>query len=80
MDIDAPDIYGKGIANPIAQILSLSMLLRYSLGQAAAADAIDGAVEKTIADGFRTGDIFTGNEGETKTSTAEMGAAILERL
>ena len=76
----APDIAGQGIANPIAQILSLSMLLRYSLGQASAADAIDAAVAQTIADGFRTGDIYSKTEGETLTNTAGITDAILERM
>ena len=76
----APDIMGMGIANPIAQILSLSMMLRYSLGEADAADAIDKAVEAVVAKGLRTGDIFTGGEGETKVNTAEMGAAVIENL
>ncbi len=76
----APDIAGQGIANPIAQILSLSMLLRYSLGETSAADAIDTAVASAIDCGLRTGDIATGAEGETKVGTAEMGAAIIERL
>jgi 3-isopropylmalate dehydrogenase len=56
------------------------MLLRYSLEQGAAADAIEDAVKMTITDGLRTGDIFTGGEGESKVNTAEMGAAIVERL
>lgn len=56
----APDIAGKGIANPIAQILSLSMLLRYSLGEKKAADAIDSAVRSVIDQGYRTGDLATG--------------------
>ncbi|MCL4146097.1 UNVERIFIED_CONTAM: hypothetical protein GTU68_061376 [Idotea baltica] len=76
----APDIAGQGIANPIAQILSVSMMLRYSLGEAAAADAIDAAVQAAIDAGLRTGDLFTGAEGETKVNTAEMGAAILKNL
>jgi 3-isopropylmalate dehydrogenase len=76
----APDIAGQGIANPIAQILSLSMLLRYSLGAAQAADAIDAAVAKTIEDGFRTGDIFSNAEGETLANTLEITEAILARL
>jgi 3-isopropylmalate dehydrogenase len=76
----APDIAGQGVANPIAQILSLSMLLRYSLGEIPGADRIDAAVEAAIAAGFRTGDIFTGAGGETKVGTAAMGDAILERL
>ena len=76
----APDIAGQGIANPIAQILSVSMMLRYSLGEAAAADAIDAAVQDAIDSGLRTGDLFTGAQGETKVNTAEMGAAILKNL
>jgi 3-isopropylmalate dehydrogenase len=70
----APDIAGKGIANPIAQILSVAMLLRHSLNEAAAADAIDAAVRKVIASGLRTGDIWS--EGTTKVGTAAMGDAI----
>jgi 3-isopropylmalate dehydrogenase len=76
----APDIAGQGIANPIAQILSLAMLLRFSLGEIEAADAIEAAVAKTIADGFRTGDIATRQPGETKVGTAGMGDAVLARL
>jgi 3-isopropylmalate dehydrogenase len=76
----APDIAGQGIANPIAQILSLAMLLRFSLGETAAADAIEAAVAKTIADGFRTGDIATGRPEETRVGTVGMGDAILARL
>ncbi len=76
----APDIAGQGIANPIAQILSLSMLLRYSLGEAEAADAIDKAVAAAIADGNRTGDIFSSAEGEKKVNTAEMTDTILSHL
>lgn len=76
----APDIAGQGIANPIAQILSAAMMLRYSLGEAATADAIEAAVQRVIADGLRTGDIFTGADGETKVNTVEMANAIIERL
>jgi len=76
----APDIAGQGIANPIAQILSLAMLLRFSLGEIEAADAIEAAVAKTIADGFRTGDIATSQPGETKVGTSGMGDAVLARL
>jgi 3-isopropylmalate dehydrogenase len=76
----APDIAGQGIANPIAQILSLAMLLRFSLGETEAADAIEAAVSKAIADGFRTGDIATGKDGEQKVGTEGMGDAILARL
>jgi len=76
----APDIAGQGIANPIAQILSTSMMLRYSFAMTDAADAIDKAVEKVLNDGFRTGDIFQGTEGEKKVNTREMGDAIIAAL
>jgi 3-isopropylmalate dehydrogenase len=76
----APDIAGKGVANPIAQILSLAMLLRFSLGETEAADAIEAAVAKAINEGFRTGDIATGAEGEIRVGTAAMGDAILAGL
>jgi 3-isopropylmalate dehydrogenase len=76
----APDIAGKGIANPIAQILSLSMLLRYSLGEKEAADAIDSAVRSVIDQGYRTGDLATGAAGEIRVNTAEMGNAIVAAL
>lgn len=70
----APDIAGRGIANPIAQILSAAMMLRYSFGRDDAAAAIEAAVRKVIADGLRTADIWT--DGTKKVGTAEMGAAI----
>jgi 3-isopropylmalate dehydrogenase len=76
----APDIAGQGVANPIAQILSLAMLLRFSLGETEAADAIDAAVAKAIDEGYRTGDIATGAAGETRVGTTGMGDAILARL
>ena len=74
----APDIAGQGIANPIAQILSASMMLRYSLGEQDAADAIDAAVEKTLADDIRTRDIVADNS--TVVNTAEMGDAVARRI
>ena len=74
----APDIAGKGIANPIAQILSAALLLRHSLGENDAANAIDNAVASVLADGFRTGDIMT--EGANKVNTEEMGAAIINAI
>ena len=76
----APDIAGQGIANPIAQVLSASMMLRYSFGMIDAADAVDAAVEKTLNQGCRTGDIFQGLEGEKKVNTKEMGDAIIANL
>lgn len=74
----APDIAGKGIANPIAQILSAAMMLRYSFSENAAADAIDAAVRQVIDDGLRTGDIWS--EGTQKVGTVEMGTAIAGAL
>ena len=74
----APDIAGKNIANPIATILSASMLLRYSLGLDKEADIIDKAVEKVLKDGFRTVDIYT--EGMKKLSTTQMGDKIVEYI
>jgi len=74
----APDIAGKGIANPIAQILSAAMMLRHSLGQPEAASAIDAAVRKVIDDGLRTGDIWS--EGTRRVGTREMGEAIASAI
>jgi 3-isopropylmalate dehydrogenase len=74
----APDIAGKGIANPIAQILSAAMMLRYALGQPGAAEAIEDAVRMTIERGLRTGDIWS--EGTERVGTAQMGEAIAAAL
>ena len=76
----APDIAGQGIANPCAQILSASLMLRYSFGLTDAANAIDLAVRNTIDAGYRTGDIFTNEEGTHRVNTTEMGDAILSNL
>ncbi|HAM70148.1 MAG TPA: 3-isopropylmalate dehydrogenase [Verrucomicrobiales bacterium] len=73
----APDIAGKNLANPIAQILSTSLLLRYSFGQNEAAAAIDRAVAEVIASGLRTGDIYSPADATArKVGTLEMGTAI----
>ncbi len=69
----APDIAGKGIANPLATILSVAMMLRYSLDEPKAADAIENAVAEVLKT-YRTPDIYT--EGTTKVSTVEMGDAV----
>jgi len=74
----APDIAGKGIANPIATILSASMMLRYSFGLKEAADAIEKAVEMALQKGYRTPDIYT--EGSKKVGTQEMTSAIISML
>ncbi|MSU28434.1 MAG: 3-isopropylmalate dehydrogenase [Pedosphaera sp.] len=77
----APDIAGKNLANPIAQILSTALMLRYSFDLEATADAIEAAVGKAIAQGLRTGDIFTPAETNAKqVGTREMGDAIAAAL
>jgi 3-isopropylmalate dehydrogenase len=74
----APDIAGKGVANPLATILSAAMMLRFSLNQAEAADRIETAVKKVLAQGLRTPDIWS--EGTTKVGTAQMGDAVVKAL
>jgi len=74
----APDIAGKGVANPLATILSAAMMLRFSLNQAAAADRIETAVKAVLAQGLRTPDIYS--EGTTKVGTAQMGEAVVKAL
>jgi 3-isopropylmalate dehydrogenase len=70
----APDIAGKGIANPIAQILSAAMMLKYSFGMDAAYDAIFAAINAVLDQGYRTGDIA--GDGDTVIGTQEMGERI----
>ena len=74
----APDIAGKGIANPLATILSAAMMLRFSLNQAEAADQIETAVKSVLAQGLRTADIFS--EKTTLVGTAQMGDAVVAAL
>jgi 3-isopropylmalate dehydrogenase len=74
----APDIAGKGIANPLATILSAAMMLRFSLNQETAAQRIEAAVQKVLAQGLRTGDIWSA--GTTKVGTAQMGDAVVKAL
>lgn len=74
----APDIAGKGIANPIATILSVSMMLRYSFAMMREADLVDAAVAHVLEQGLRTGDIM--QEGAKKVGTREMGDAIIAAL
>ena len=74
----APDIAGKGIANPLATILSAAMMLRFSLNQAQAADRIETAVKSVLASGLRTVDIWS--EGTQKVSTREMGEAVVKAI
>ena len=74
----APDIAGKGIANPLATILSAAMMLRFSLNQAEAADRIETAVKSVLASGLRTVDIWS--EGTQKVSTRDMGEAVVKAI
>ena len=74
----APDIAGKGIANPIATILSAAMMLRYSFDLDQEAEAVEKAVERVLKDGYRTIDIMS--EGKTLVNTAEMGDLICDRI
>ena len=74
----APDIAGKGIANPIAQVLSAAMMLRLSFGQEAAATSIERAIRRVIDSGCRTGDIYS--DGCRRVNTAEMGEAIVAAI
>jgi 3-isopropylmalate dehydrogenase len=74
----APDIAGKGIANPLATILSAAMMLRFSLGLPEQADRIENAVKKVLTAGLRTGDIWT--EGTQRVGTREMGDAVVAAL
>ena len=74
----APDIAGKGLANPLAMILSVAMMLRYSLNNEEAALRIERAVKKVLSQGYRTGDIWT--PGTSKVGTKEMGDAVLAAL
>ncbi len=77
----APDIEGKNIANPLATIMSLSMMLRYSLNQETLARKIDDAVERVLKEGKRTADIYVeGQAGTTLVSTSEMGDAVVSAL
>ena len=74
----APDIAGKGAANPLAQILSLAMMMRYTFNRADVATRVEGAVRKALASGLRTGDIA--KKGEKTCSTSEMGAAVVANM
>ena len=74
----APDIAGKGIANPLATIMSVAMMLRFSLNQAQAADRIEAAVKSVLGQGLRTADIYSNNT--RKVGTIEMGDAVVAAL
>ena len=74
----APDIAGKGVANPLATILSVAMLLRYTLNEPALAERVEKAVSRVLDQGLRTGDIYT--DGMRKVGTGQMGDAVVAAL
>src|SRR5436190_9398180 len=74
----APDIAGKGVANPLATILSVAMMLRYTLNDFAAAERVERAVAAVLERGLRTGDIYT--DGMTRVGTTQMGDAVAAAL
>jgi 3-isopropylmalate dehydrogenase len=74
----APDIAGKGLANPLATILSAAMMLRHTFGRADAAERIESAVRQVLRQGYRTADIF--QDGARRVGTAEMGDAVVAAL
>ena len=74
----APDIAGKGLANPLATILSAAMMLRYSLGMEDAAQRVEAAVQAVLAQGLRTADLA--QPGEASVGTVAMGDAVLAAL
>ena len=74
----APDIAGKGVANPLATILSVAMMMRYTFAKEEVALRIENAVKKVLAQGYRTGDIF--EPGTKKVGTREMGDAVIAAL
>lgn len=76
----APDIAGKGIVNPLATILSCALMLRHSFDRDDLADKVEHAVQKALDEGLRTPDIYVADEGFTKASTEELGAAVLRHL
>ena len=75
----APDIAGQDKANPIATILSLSMMLKYNLNKPDLSNKVESAVQKILSEGYRTGDIYT-NEDQTLVSCSKMGDLIIERI
>ncbi|HEU5359693.1 MAG TPA: isocitrate/isopropylmalate family dehydrogenase, partial [Candidatus Deferrimicrobiaceae bacterium] len=76
----APDIAGKGQANPLATILSVAMMLNYSFHMPEEASLIETAVEKALADGYRTGDIYREGPGVRRVGTSEMGDTVRQTI
>ena len=75
----APDIAGQGIANPLAMILSVAMMFRYSLDQGAIADAIESAVSQVLQEGYRTADVYS-DDAQSQVGTQAMAQLVMERL
>ena len=76
----APDIAGQGIANPIAQILSAAMMLRFSLNQQEAADAIEKAVVATLESGVLTGELLPAEKRDQASTTAQVGDEVVKQI
>ena len=76
----APDIAGKGLANPLATILSVAMMLRYSFDMVAEAERIEKAVTKVLEEGLRTADIYREAPGTRKVGTKEMGDRVRDAM
>jgi 3-isopropylmalate dehydrogenase len=74
----APDISGKNVANPLATILSVSMMLKYTFNEIEASERVESAVKSVLAQGFRTADIF--QEGAQRVGTREMGDAVIRAM
>src|SRR6185436_20073776 len=76
----APDIAGKGVANPLATFGSVALMLRHSLGMEDAAAAVESAVDRVLERGLRTPDLATGRSEESEVGTEEMTAAVIDEL
>lgn len=76
----APDIAGQDVANPLATVLSVAMMLRYTLGEVTAADSVEAAVSSVVRDGYRCADIAAGAPGEKTVGTTQMGDAVVAAL
>ncbi len=76
----APDIAGKGIANPLATILSIAMMLKYSFAMDGEAKRIEDAVEAALGEGYRTGDIYREGPGLRRVGTREMGEQVRHNI
>jgi 3-isopropylmalate dehydrogenase len=76
----APDIAGQGIANPLATLLSVAMMLRHGLEMTGGADRLERAVESALDQGLRTADLHTGADGERLVGTEEMTEAVISSL